>query len=205
MNDKRFWKSILLLLGGQSLLYNIIKLFQSDYHVFNFGIDNSIPFIPQFIIIYNLFYPFLFITFLIVFNKDKKTYDKNIIAGIMSYLIDNIIFLLYHVEMIRPDITNINMDFITRFIIELTYKFDNPAINCLPSIHCLFCYQSIYSIIKCHNLNLKYKWILSIIAILIIVSILLVKQHYVIDMITAFIIFIVVNIIVNLGYKKSTN
>lgn len=208
MKDKRFWKSILLFLGGQSLLYFIIKFFQVDYHTFDMGIDNKIPFIPQFIIIYNLFYPFLFLCFLNIFNKDKVVYDKGIIAGIMGYLIANIIFLIYPVEMIRPDITNINMDILTKFILKLTYKFDNPAINCLPSIHCLFCFQSIYSTVNCNHLSKNKKIIISVIALLIIISVLFVKQHYVIDMIGAFIIFIIVNIIVELGYQrvyKNTN
>jgi len=202
MKDKRFWKSIIAFLGGQVLLYTIIKLFQDNYHTFNMGIDNRIPFIPYFIYIYNMFYPFLFICFLNLFNKDKITYDKGIIAVIMGYLIANIIFIIYPVEMIRPDISNINMDALTRFVVELTYKSDNPAINCLPSLHCLFCFQSIYSTIRCNNLGIIKKIIISIIALLIIISVLFVKQHYVIDMAVAFIIFIIINVIVELGYRK---
>ena len=202
MKDKRFWKSIIAFLGGQVLLYTIIKLFQDNYHTFNMGIDNRIPFIPYFIYIYNMFYPFLFICFLNLFNKDKITYDKGIIAVIMGYLIANIIFIIYPVEMIRPDISNINMDDLTRFVVELTYKSDNPAINCLPSLHCLFCFQSIYSTIRCNNLGIIKKIIISIIALLIIISVLFVKQHYVIDMVVAFIIFIIINVIVELGYRK---
>ena len=201
--DKRFWISIILFLGGQSLLYTTLKYIQHDYHTFNFAIDKAIPFIPAgFIIIYNMFYPFLFFTFYYIFGKDKKTYDKGIIAALIGYIICNTIFILYPVEMIRPDITNLNIDWLSQFILELTYKCDTPAINCFPSIHCLFCFQTIYTIIRSNNISIKNKVLTSLLAITIIISIFLVKQHYVIDLIAALIICVIVNIFVELIYNK---
>lgn len=199
--DKNFWISIMLFLGGQSLLYSALKYIQTDYHTFNFAIDSAIPFIPSgFIIIYNMFYPFLFFTFYYIYGKDKQTYDKGIIAAVIGYLICSIIFVLYPVEMIRPDITNLNIDWISQLVLNLTYFFDNPAINCFPSIHCLFCFQTIYTICKSKNITIKNKILTSIIALTIIATIFLVKQHYVIDMIAALIICILTNILVSLIY-----
>ena len=200
IKDKNFIISIILLLGGQGLLFVLVKLFQSNYHVFNYYIDNKIPFIPQFIIIYNLFYPMIFISFYNIFNHDKDTYYKGIIAGILGYIIADIIFLLYPVEMIRPDITNLNIDVINNFILQLTYKIDNPPINCFPSIHCIFCFQAIYSIIRCKNYS--YKYIPIFILFLIIISTLLVKQHYVIDVLGALVVVIITNFIVYLIKRK---
>ena len=91
LKDKNFLTSILLLLGGQSFLYVFIKHFQFGFHTFEFSIDNKIPFVPQLVIIYNLFYPFLFLMFYRMFTKDKKAYDKAIIAGTIGYIICNII------------------------------------------------------------------------------------------------------------------
>ena len=200
IKDKNFIISIILLLGGQGLLYVLVKLFQSNYHVFNYYIDNKIPFMPQFIIIYNLFYPMIFISFYNIFIHDKDTYYKGIIAGILGYVIADIIFLLYPVEMIRPDISNLNIDIINNFILQLTYKIDNPPINCFPSIHCIFCFQVLYSIIKCKNYN--YKYISIFILLLIIISTLLVKQHYVIDVLGSLVVVIITNFIVYLLRRK---
>ena len=201
--DKRFWISIILFLGGQSFLYTVIKLIQSNYHTFNFGIDNAIPFIPAgFIIIYNMFYPFLFFTFYYIFGKDKKAYDKGIIAAIIGYIICNIIFAIYPVEMVRPDITNLNIDWLSQYILELTYKCDTPAINCFPSIHCLFCFQTIYTIVRSKNINVINKILFSLLATTIIISIFLVKQHYVVDMLAALLISVIANILVELIYNK---
>lgn len=202
LKDRNFIISIILLLGGQGLLFVLVKLFQSNYHIFNYNIDNSIPFIPQFIIIYNIFYPVIFISFYNIFNHDRDTYYKGIIAGILGYVIADIIFLIYPVEMIRPDITNLNIDIIHNFVLQVTYKFDNPPINCFPSIHCIFCFQMIYSTMRCKNYNYKYKLITIIILLLIILSTLFVKQHYVIDVLGALVVCIITNFIVYLMRRK---
>ena len=201
--DSRFWISIILFLGGQSFLYTITKYFQYNYHTFYFYLDDKIPFIPNgFIIVYNLFYPFLFLVFYYIFGKDKKTYDKAIIAAFIGYLICNLIFIIYPVEMIRPDISNLNIDPLSGWILHLTYKYDYPAINCFPSIHCLFCLQTIYSIIRSNNINIKDKILISILASMIIASIFFVKQHYLFDLFGAIIIFVICNIGVELLYDK---
>lgn len=141
LKNRDFVISIVLLLGSQWALYYLVKLLQSNYHVFNYSIDKSIPFIPQFVIIYNIFYPMIFISFYNIFNHDKDTYKKGIIAGMLGFIIADIIFILYPVEMIRPDVSNLNIDIINKFLIQLTYKFDSPAINCFPSIHCIFFFR----------------------------------------------------------------
>ncbi len=200
LKDKKFIFSIALLLGGQCLLYNCVKYFQTDYNTFNFSIDSKIPLIPPFIIIYNLFYPFMFCVLYHLFKKDKIEYDKAVIAGVIGYLVCNIIFLSYPVQMIRPDITNINTDWLSKYILNLTYHFDDPAINCFPSIHCLFCFQLIFSIIKSKKLPIRYKLGITFISLTIISSIFFVRQHYVIDMLAALVISIVCNIFIDVLY-----
>jgi membrane-associated phospholipid phosphatase len=200
--NKQFYISIFFMLVLQMITYALVKLFQTNYHTFNYSLDNKIPFIPQMIIIYNLFYPMIFITFHSIYKKDKQTFNKGIIAAIIGYIIADIIFIIYPVEMIRPDITNLHVDPITRLIITLTYNIDSPAINCFPSIHCIYCMNCIYTIIKTNNLNKRSKIIYIITLSLIILSVLIVKQHYIFDILSALIIVIISNIISNFIYKK---
>ena len=193
--NTQFYISIFFMLVLQIITYALVKLFQTNYHTFNYSLDNKIPFIPQMIIIYNLFYPMIFITFHSIYKKDKQTFNKGIIAAIIGYIIADIIFIIYPVEMIRPDITNLHVDPITTFVITLTYNIDSPAINCFPSIHCIYCMNCIYTLIKTNNLNIRSKIIYIITLSLIILSVLLVKQHYIFDVIAALIIVIISNII----------
>ena len=149
-----------------------------------------------------MFYPFLFFTFYSIYGKDKKRYDKGVIAAFIGYIICNIIFLTYSVEMIRPDITNLDLNWITQLVLEITYACDTPAINCFPSIHCLFCFQTIYTLIRCKDMKKLPKVLFSLFALTIIASIFFVKQHYVVDMIAAFAIVIICNLFIELVYDK---
>lgn len=60
--------------------------------------------------------------------------------------------------------------------------------NCFPSMHCIISFLFIFSVIGCRNLSNKYKWVISILSCLIVISTLLVKQHVVVDVISGFII-----------------
>lgn len=202
IKNKEFIISIICLMGVQAAFYAGLKLLQADFRVLNYDIDNKIPFIPQVILIYNLFYPVVFFTFYNIFNHDKDTYYKGIIAGIIGFVITDIIFILYPTIITRPDVTNMNIDPINKFIIYWTYKIDSPAINCLPSIHCLFCFQGIFSSLMCKNYNNKVKIPMIIMLFLIIITTVLVKQHYFVDIIAALIVSAFATLISPLIYKK---
>ena len=83
----------------------------------------------------------------------------------------------------------------TEWVVKITYLVDTPALNCCPSIHCLFCFQTIYSLVSSKKINKKLKIFSTIYLILIVLSTFTVKQHYVYDVILALIICIIANII----------
>lgn len=194
MKKKKFLVSISILMVSQAFFYWFIKLFQSNPSYINFPLDNKIPFLPSFIYIYNLFYPFIFLAFYSLFQKDENNYYKGIVAGIIGYLICDIIYLYYPTIMPRlplPATTNS----ITGLIVKITYFFDEPALNCFPSIHCLFCFQIIFSYLKTNLIETKKKIPIIIFSSLIILSTVLVKQHYVLDIISALLVCITANLI----------
>ena len=196
LKNKKFLISISILLIGQAFFYWFLKFFQTNPHYLNFDIDQKIPFIPNFIYIYNTFYPFMFLTLLYLFTKDENVYMKGIISGILGFLICDIIFLIYPTIMQRPPIPETNL--LTEFVLKVTFFFDTPALNCFPSIHCLFCFQIIYSFIFTNQIELKKKIPIIIYSLLIIMSTILVKQHYVVDIISALSICIITNLLVDI-------
>lgn len=196
LKNKKFLISISILLIGQAFFYWFLKFFQTNPHYLNFDIDQKIPFIPNFIYIYNTFYPFMFLTLLYLFTKDENVYMKGIISGILGFLICDIIFLIYPTIMQRPPIPETNL--LTEFVLKVTFFFDTPALNCFPSIHCLFCFQIIYSFIFTNQIELKKKIPIIIYSLLIIMSTVLVKQHYVFDIISALSICIITNLLVDI-------
>ena len=198
--SKEFLISMVYSLVIPAILYFLLKLFQSNYHVITSSIDKSIPFIPYFIYIYILFFPFIVIVFYMMFIKDKNKYYQSINASVVGLIITDIIFLVYPTIMNRPVVTN-DICIITRTVLNITYFFDTPALNCFPSIHSLLCFQVAYMSITSNNIKSKYKIMTTIMSLLVIASTVLVKQHYFYDIVGAFIIFIISNII-TINFKK---
>lgn len=194
MKNKKFWISAIALLGSQAAMYWFLKLFQSNYHYINCPIDNKIPFIGGFIYTYNLFYPFIFLALFRLFIKDEKKYEQSIIIGFISYLICDVIFLIYPTIISRPDISSYGE--LTGLVLKITYFFDSPALNCFPSIHCLFSFLVMFSYLLSNKIGKLEKFIISFISLLIVVSTFLVKQHYVYDALSALVICLLVFLIV---------
>ena len=192
-DNKKFVVTIAIYMLGQALLYWLLKSFQTNPIYINYYLDDKIPFIGQFVYIYDIFYPFCFIALYFLYKKEEETYYKGIIAGCIGYIICDIIFLTIPTIMYRPVIPSV--DPLTDLVLKITFIYDNPPLNCFPSIHCLFCFQVIYSYLR-SKYSLKNKIIVSIISLLIIASTLLIKQHYFYDVISAFLICLATNLIV---------
>lgn len=205
--NKKFLISIIAMMLVQAMFYWGVKFFQADYHYIYSSVDNKIPFLPGFVYIYDLFYPVVLITMYYAFCKDRKNYYKGVIASVIGFLLCDIIFITYPTVMYRPYVDYSNLDWLTGLVLKITYAADTPALNCCPSIHCLFCYQAIFTLCMCKDVKKQIKVPLSLFLLLIVLSTLIVKQHYFYDAIFALVIFVVVNIITySLGlYPKITN
>ena len=202
ITNKKFLTGIAILMLGQALGYYSIKLFINDYHIIESQIDNYIPFIPYMIYFYAMFYPYIFLTLYYTFLNDYDNYRKGIIIGTITYIITDIIFLAYPTIMIRPEVAYDKLDWLTATLINITYTYDNPPINCFPSIHCLFCFQVMLMTMMLKNVEIKKKFPIIIIGILISISTIFVKQHYFFDIIGALILSIVMNTLGYVYFKK---
>lgn len=188
--EKKFIISISTILIGNVILYWSLKFFQSNPIYINYYLDDKIPFWGWLIYIYNMFYPFCIIAFYLLYKKDEKTYFKGIISGVIGFIICDIIFLFLPTIMYRP-ITP-SYDPLTNLVIKITFFFDDPPLNCFPSIHCLFCFQVIFSYIMSKCTIKRKTWVI-IGANLIILSTLFVKQHFIYDVISAFLVCLIAN------------
>ena len=194
IKSKKFWVTILCLLIGNGVFYWFLKLFQSDFHYIHFFLDDKIPLIPKTIWIYNSFYPIVFISYYLMFKKgNEDTFMKCVISSFIGCFVCYIIFLCYPTIIdhgVIPD-----TDFLTKLHLDITYFFDNPAINCFPSIHCLFCFQVMFGLFKSKGFNNKLKIFLMIYLFLIAISTVFVKQHYFYDILGGLVVCIVANIV----------
>lgn len=159
----------------------------AKYSLIYFPLDSYIPFVEFFIIPYLLWFAYMAVTCLYFFFTSKEEFykfAKMCIIGMTLFLIICTVFP--NGLRLRPAIfprENIFTDLV-RFI----YQVDTPT-NVLPSLH-------VYNSVACHiavmyNKNLSQNKIISIgsrvLMISIVLSTMFLKQHSVIDVVSALI------------------
>lgn len=163
------------------ILYFILNNSSSQTYCLVTDMDKAIPFIKGFIIPYVIWYPFIFGTLLYFCFKDKTTYYITIISINISVMICFIIYFLFQTTVPRPQIYS--NDFLSQ-IVKFIYLTDKP-VNCFPSIHVLTSFLMVKGILKSRIKNSINIFVISFIALAIIMSTLFVKQHVVLDVMAA--------------------
>lgn len=158
----------------------------ASYHMIHSSLDDLIPFCEYFVLPYYIWFPYMLAVFLFVFFVSKEEFYKVatlIIIGMTAFLIFSSLYPNAHE--LRPE--TFAHDNIFTKLVAFTYSIDTPT-NILPSIHV---YNSIgchIAIAKCERLKGKHliKGISLLIATLIVLSTVFIKQHSVIDGMLAF-------------------
>jgi len=198
-------KLFLVILGlviFEAFIFFLTKPFIQNPYVLGSMLDNKIPFIPQFVWIYVFWYTMLFWVPYYIFTKNKDSFYKYVLTFVITTLIAGIIFVSFPNTVVRANITNSNL---SSQIVKIIYLLDAPAINCLPSIHCLYSFLFIFAILDTKSNSPKWmKTLVTTLSILVVLSTLFIKQHVVYDAIIAFVIGIIIWIIIDKCrlYKK---
>ena len=87
------------------------------------------------------------------FLKDQKNFKYLIVTMLIAAFLSHITFIIYPTMINRP---NIEVKNIIDYILDLTYKSDTPAVNCLPSRHCVYCFIMMYYILKNKNFKIIF-------------------------------------------------
>ena len=172
-------------------LFGIYGIIGSLYGVFNKPwnevsnlttiFDMKIPFLKIFIIPYYSWYVFLIVGVLFLMFNDKKSYYKAVYSLCIGVAICYVIYLLFQTTLARPVV--VGNDFLSR-LVRYTYQNDNPF-NCFPSIHVYTTSVIGYFLLGLKNLKAYQKSMILTLVISIILSTLFVKQHLILDVISA--------------------
>lgn len=169
-------------------------------------IDNNIPLVPIFAIVYIYSYIFWFCAPIAASIADKEQFKKFIIGQFIAYFIGFIIYIF------APTIMNRETEGILKtasennwWLLSLIYKLDGGkiAFNLCPSYHCLtstYCYLAVR---KQKKISVFYKIYSFVLAILICLATLFIKQHYFLDLVFGVSISILTYIFVNIVYALS--
>ena len=142
---KKYIIDMCTILGCNTFIYFISQLIIKNYHLIGGTLDQKIPFVIQFILIYSIWYPLIIFTFYLLFKYNKEKYQKTKKAVIASLIIAYTCFFIYPTTVIRPEVNTFNDIF--SFMAYISFKADNP-VNCFPSVHCLLSFDMIYALYK---------------------------------------------------------
>lgn len=185
---------IICVLTVNFIAYGLSKVIVSDavHYSLLLPIDKALPFVPEFIIIYIAAFAQWIAGFLLIAREGKKFCYRFFAAEITAKLICFIFFLFFPTMIERPEIAG--TDFCSR-LCAMIYAIDTP-VNCFPSVHCLeswVCFRSsllLTNTAKRGN-RFRYGYIIfsAVMTIAVFASVVLIKQHFILDIIGGVAVF----------------
>jgi len=196
MKYKKQLTLILLFLFFWSL-YIVTSTINADreYHKLELKIDSLIKFNPVFSVFYSLYFFEVLIVFILFFKNESKLRSIVLMLSLAA-LIHNIIFLIYPTSIERPNLTD------EGFFNKLTlffYRIDNTS-NTFPSMHISLI--TIVFLALYFYWNRNYAFLLLPFYILTALSTVLIKQHYIIDIISGILVGIIIFFLLRIKKQK---
>ncbi len=165
-----------------TILENNVKV---PEYVIHLSIDDKIPFIPAFVIPYELWFIYVLGSVLYFLFTDKNDFYRTFLFLTTGMTIFLIVSTLWpNGQNLRPHLIG-NEGVFERVILHL-YRTDTPT-NICPSIHVYNSLGVEFAVAKSKRLK-KYKllrWSSLVMCVLIILSTVFIKQHSLFDVITA--------------------
>ncbi len=137
--------------------------------------DNWVPFQPIFVVPYILYFPFYLLT-LVYFFREKKHFRPVAFAFLWTWLCSYIVFLSFQTQVIRPLISS--KGFFEKAV-QGIYHLD-PPYNCFPSLHAS---NAMIGMLAFVYFAPRYSYIAIACGTLIAISTVLIKQHYILDVV----------------------
>jgi len=156
------------------------------YHAVECELDSLVPFMAVFVIPYYFWFVFLIGMLIYTFFFDVNAFRKYMWFVILTYSATILIYFIYPTcQNLRPEVTE--TDIFSRIVSGL-YAFDTNT-NVCPSIHVLGSFAVCFASWHCEKLKHPLvKASFFVVALLISVSTVFLKQHSVIDIFYAVIV-----------------
>jgi len=190
LKNKQVWMVLAYLILYLIMFYFLEHRENIQYSRLNTSIDKQIPFCEYFIIPYYLwfFYIAAAVVYFTIFNKNKLEFQQlSITLGIGMTLFLIISFIFPNCQTLRPVIFERDNIFVD--MVKILYRADTPT-NIFPSIHVFNTVAVHLAIVKSESLK-THGWLVKcsmLLAILIVLSTVFLKQHAVIDVAGALIL-----------------
>ncbi len=171
---------------GNQVIYDLFDRKGSHYP--EIELDSQVPLISWFVYFYYLTFPLGFITFFYLAYKDKKNLYNMFLTLCISFAISGVIYFFGQTEFVKPDFEPVTF---TDKLVVMTWGAVNP-INCFPSQHCFMAFAMLIACFMGKKMNIFYRLFTSFCAIMIILSTVFIRQHYILDIVASFDIMLAV-------------
>lgn len=169
-----------------TLFYKLIQIYFSNGIIFKTTLDDKIPFFSPFVIPYFSFFIILFLPFIMTLKNKKNFLALSTTFFIVSVICD-LVYIFFQTTINRPEIISST---IFNKLVLFIYSVDSP-LNLFPSGHVTF---SVLSTLCLFKINRKVAYVVLPFTILIVLSTLFIKQHYIPDVLAGLMLAF-------LGYK----
>ena len=180
------WDVFFLLWAGM-MVFHLVTYFGSQYlegepHTVGGALDERIPFHPGWIYIYSSWFVLLLGVPALLNIVAPELCLKYMLAHSIDQLLSNIIYLIYPTTFERPVPPKKGL---TGFVIGTVYGSNHRFLNCAPSVHCSVSFLFAFAALAAPMLPLWLRLVIVVWSLAIVASTMLVKQHMVIDAVTA--------------------
>lgn len=172
--------TLIILIMIMNTIYGFINNPLRGVHNLVTELDKSTPFLSGFVIPYIAWYPFMAFIFIYLCIYYREIYYRVILSLGLGMIISYIIYFFFQTTVPRPEIAGNSL---LNIMVKLIYYSDKPY-NCFPSIHVLSCYIIIKGTKK-SNAGELFKLMTYLTAVTIILSTLFIKQHVIMDVVSA--------------------
>lgn len=169
-----------------TIVYNGTRIINSGrvYYDITMQIDRDTPFIPEFIVVYLGCFITWTIYYIMCGRVSREYCAKFVAFDLLTRLICAIIFIAFPTCNVRPSVEGV--DIFEKALICL-YNSDAPN-NLFPSIHCIVSWNCFVGLRNAGCYKNKTVVVSFIMAILVFISTVVLKQHVMIDLISAIIV-----------------
>jgi membrane-associated phospholipid phosphatase len=145
-----------------------------------FGFERDIPLFPVFILGYILVYFSVLFVYIVV--NDLEEWRRAVVSMLGATTFAYLVFLLFPIHMaLRPE-APVEPGVINALV--RGYFFIDPPYNCFPSLHVTYPTLATLVVWRSHPLM---RWVFLATTIVVAVSVVLVKQHYIADVVAGFV------------------
>ncbi len=170
------------------------RLITDNYWVSWCPLDDQIPFVRQFVLIYVLWYPLMLGMAAWLLARDKRAFVRYAQAVVLGLSASIAIFVLFPSgQNLRPEV--VEGRGLTAWMVRAIYAADTNT-NVFPSMHVVGTLAAMAAAFDSHSIPRWGKWSIAALGVLINASTVLIKQHSVLDIFGGIALFALVYLMI---------